>query len=119
MTTATERRPRLALDSLPELTRYHDDGCDLHPACLTCPLARCRYDDNRTLKAILNEPRDQQIVDLKEGGVAVTEISARFGISKRTIFRILENSADLKRRRRQAPVPIYLHRTTEKEPRCA
>lgn len=23
---------------------YVDKGCDLHPACLTCPFERCRYD---------------------------------------------------------------------------
>ena len=107
-------------DTLPEETRYRDDGCAVNPTCLTCPLPRCRYDDTRTLRAILNEPRDQQILDLREAGMATTELSARFGISKRTIFRILENAADLKRRRRQAPVPIYLRRTeTEKETRCA
>jgi len=114
---------RVRGDMLPEETRYRDDGCAVSPSCLSCPLARCRYDDNRTLRAILNEPRDQRILDLKERGVPATELSARFGISKRTIFRILENSADLKSRRRpsaEGPVPIYLRRAqTEKETRCA
>jgi hypothetical protein len=108
---------------LPEETRYRDDGCAVSASCLNCPLARCRYDDNRTLRAILNEPRDLQIVELKEKGMPATEISARFGISKRTIFRILENAADLKLRRSpfgEGPVPIYLRRaTTRKETLCA
>ena len=86
---------RVRGDMLPEETRYRDDGCAVSASCLSCPLPRCRYDDNRTLRAILNEPRDLQIVELKEKGMPVTEISARFGISKRTIFRILENAADL------------------------
>ena len=111
---------RVRGDMLPEETRYRDDGCAVSASCLSCPLPRCRYDDDRTLRAILNEPRDLQIVELKERGVPVTEISARFGISKRTIFRILENAADLKLRQKQAPVPIYLGRaTTRKETLCA
>jgi hypothetical protein len=28
----------LRRDALPEHTRYMDSGCDIHPACLTCPL---------------------------------------------------------------------------------
>lgn len=30
--------------TLPENTVYRDDGCDIHPHCLTCPLPVCRYD---------------------------------------------------------------------------
>ena len=32
-------------DTLPENTRYKDDGCDVSSSCLGCPLAKCRYDD--------------------------------------------------------------------------
>jgi hypothetical protein len=111
---------RVRGDTLPEDTRYRDDGCAVNPTCLTCPLPRCRYDDDRTLRAILNEPRDLAIVEAKENGVSIAEISSRFGVSKRTIFRILENADDLKRRRAEAPVPLYLRRPEPtKETRCA
>jgi hypothetical protein len=111
---------RVRGDTLPEETRYRDDGCAVNPTCLTCPLPRCRYDDDRTLRAILNEPRDLAIVEAKENGVSIAEISSRFGVSKRTIFRILENADDLKRRRAEAPVPLYLRRPEPtKETRCA
>ncbi len=36
-------RPRI--DALPEHTRYNDNGCDLYPSCLRCPLPRCRYEE--------------------------------------------------------------------------
>ena len=30
--------------ALPEHASYKDTGCDLAPSCLSCPLARCRFD---------------------------------------------------------------------------
>ena len=77
-------------DRLPEQTGYRDDGCDIHPACLTCPLPRCRYDEKGGLRAMINAYRDQQIGRLRDSGVSSEELSASFGLSKRTIFRILE-----------------------------
>jgi hypothetical protein len=77
-------------DCLPEQARYRDDGCDIHPACLTCPLPRCRYEEKGGLRAMINAYRDRQIAGLRDAGVPAEELSARFGLSKRTIFRILE-----------------------------
>ena len=114
------RLPRVRGDRLPEETRYKDDGCSVHPTCLTCPLERCRYDDSRGLRAILNEPRDLSIFELRQRGVQVPELSRRFGLSRRTIFRVLENMAAVHREREQAPIPIYLRRRkTQKEAQCA
>ena len=31
-------------DTLPENTRYRDDGCDAALTCLECPLSLCKYD---------------------------------------------------------------------------
>jgi hypothetical protein len=30
---------------------HTDTGCELHPACLSCPLPRCKYDDPKYQKA--------------------------------------------------------------------
>jgi len=83
------RFPRVRGDSLPEKTGYHDDGCEIHPHCLTCPLPRCRYDEPGGLKGMLNGLRDREIVALKSRGVAVEEIANTFGVSRRTVFRVL------------------------------
>jgi helix-turn-helix resolvase-like protein len=83
------RFPRVRGDSLPEVTRYRDDGCDIHPQCLTCPLPRCRYEDPGGLKGMLNGMRDREIVRLKARGMAVEEIADEFGVSRRTVFRVL------------------------------
>ena len=82
-------RLKVRADALPEYTRYRDDGCDIHPQCLTCPLPRCRYEEPGGLKAMLNGIRDRQIVSLRTRGIPVEEIADRFGVSRRTIFRIL------------------------------
>ncbi len=95
-------KPRVRSDALPEFTRYRDDGCDVSPTCLTCPLPRCRYEEPGGLRALLNKTRDEQIVARRSDGVPVAELATRFGVSRRTVFRVLGNKA-----RR----PIPLHRT--------
>jgi len=84
-----QRFPRVRGDSLPEKTGYRDDGCEIHPHCLSCPLPRCRYDEPGGLRGMINAARDRQIVALRTGGIAVEEIADRFGLSRRTVFRIL------------------------------
>ncbi len=80
---------RVRRDALPEEIRYRDDGCDIHPQCLTCPLPRCRYDEPGGLRGMLNAYRDQQIVALRGDGVPVDQIAEQYNLSRRTVFRIL------------------------------
>ena len=76
-------------DSLPEVTRYRDDGCDIHPHCLTCPLPKCRYEDPGGLKGMLNGMRDREIVRQKSRGVPI-EVIADSSVSRgATVFRVL------------------------------
>lgn len=94
-TAARHRHPgaralaRVRGDMLPEKTRYRDDGCEVHPQCLTCPLPRCRYDEPGGLRGMLSAWRDRQVVELRSKGAAVEEIAEQFGVSRRTVFRIL------------------------------
>jgi len=76
-------------DALPESLEYIDDGCDVHPECLSCPLPRCRYDEPGGLRALLNSDRDRQIIELRTAGVSVDQIAGRYALSRRTVFRIL------------------------------
>jgi hypothetical protein len=84
---------RVRRDALPEEIVYRDDGCDMHPRCLTCPLPRCRYDEPGGLRAMLNTYRDQQIVTQRQEGALVDQIAERYSLSRRTVFRILSASA--------------------------
>ncbi|MGH2609262.1 MAG: helix-turn-helix domain-containing protein [Tepidiformaceae bacterium] len=77
-------------DSLPEHTDYADTGCDLYPSCLHCPLPRCRYEEPGGAAAMLRSGRDASILRLSaEQGVTVEELARMFGLSRRTIFRVL------------------------------
>ncbi len=92
-------KPRVRSDALPEFTRYRDSGCDVSTSCLTCPLPRCRYEEPGGLRALLNKTRDEQIVSQRASGVPVAELATRFGVSRRTVFRVLGNKS-------RQPIPI-------------
>ncbi|MCH7809098.1 MAG: hypothetical protein IH863_00785 [Chloroflexi bacterium] len=111
-------KPRVRSDALPEFTRYRDNGCDVHPSCLTCPLPRCRYEEPGGLRALLNKTRDAQIVAQRATGVPVAELATRFGVSRRTVFRVLGNKT-------RQPIPIHqrdqapANGQTRREAHCA
>ena len=82
---------RVRADARPEFTRYRDEGCDFHPSCLTCPLPRCRYDEPGGVRALLNSGRDREILHLRRRqGLPVDTLARRYGVSRRTVFRILQ-----------------------------
>ncbi len=72
---------------LPENATYRDDGCDLHPRCLSCPLIVCRYDAPGGKRTVLNIYRDQMIASLRRRGNTVPVVARLLGVSKRTIVR--------------------------------
>ena len=119
-------RKRMRSDALPEYTRYRDKGCDVHPNCLTCPLPRCRYEEPGGLRALLNEYRDRQIVSLRRKGASVDELAGQYGISRRTVFRVLRSRKTAQQGRTitpiRAPIPSRRPRRDDKErieSRCA
>ncbi len=78
------------IDALPEYTDYADNGCDLYPSCLNCPLPRCRYEEPGGAGAILRNGRDAHILRLsRRDGVDIDHLATMFGLSRRTIFRVL------------------------------
>jgi hypothetical protein len=77
-------------DTLPENTRYRDDGCDASATCLDCPLPLCKYDDPGWLQRESRRTRDDAIFRLRQERVPVAEISRKFGISTRTVHRIVQ-----------------------------
>ena len=70
--------------------RPRNEGCDLFPSCLRCPLPKCRYDNpgRQTGK----ELRNREMVRLHKEGMEVRELAQRFGVSKRTVHRIIAPS---------------------------
>ena len=80
---------------LPEDWDYPDRGCELWPSCLQCPFPRCRYDEPGGISNSVRETRNSEIQRLRyEEGMAIGKLAARFGLSKRTIHRILKRSEE-------------------------
>ena len=91
MTTTTRtgrRRNEPSVDALPEFFTYRDDGCEVAPACLRCPLPQCKYDDPGMLTRARRQQRDAQVNELLSRGIPVAEVASRASVGVRTIARI-------------------------------
>ena len=81
------------IDALPEYVDWADTGCDLYSSCLNCPLPRCRYDDPGGAPAMLRTGRDEAILRYaSQEDVSIDSLAQMFGLSRRTIFRVLKRS---------------------------
>ncbi|MBI4220343.1 MAG: helix-turn-helix domain-containing protein [Chloroflexi bacterium] len=79
-------------DTLPENSTYRDDGCDVSPTCLDCPLPVCKYDDPDFLRRTARSARDRAILATRKvEGLSVPALAARFGVSTRTVHRVLQS----------------------------
>ncbi len=76
-------------DREPELTHYRDDGCRVWRSCLTCPLARCIYDEPRQGRGAKFRLRDAEVARLYREGWSARTLAQRYGIQRRSVFRIL------------------------------
>lgn len=80
-------------DALPEHVDYRDSGCDLYASCLKCPLPQCRYEVSGGATALLRSGRDASILAAaRRSGTTVDDLARDFGLSRRTIFRVLERN---------------------------
>ena len=84
---------RVRLDTLPEHHTYRDDGCEVSPSCLRCPLPQCKHDEPGWYRRAQKAERDRTILRLRsQEGVSVAQLGRRFGLSKRTVFRVLHRA---------------------------
>ena len=72
---------------LPEFFEFRDTGCDLHPACLSCPFERCRYDAK--IDVVRAAQRRTEAKRLRASGLKAPAIAAMMGVTERTVFRAL------------------------------
>jgi hypothetical protein len=82
-------------DLPPEYCRYKDEGCELADSCLNCPFPDCIYVQPRGKQQWLKELRGREVLRLFETqGKGVKELALMFGVSRRTIQRILKRARE-------------------------
>jgi len=85
------RDTHIELDLLPEYCRYKDGGCEFAGSCLNCPFPKCIYDEPGGRQRWLKELRDKDMVMLfTSEGKGVKELARIFGVSRRTVQRVLK-----------------------------
>ncbi len=81
------------ISDLPENCHYHDNGCTLADSCLKCPFPRCVYDLPRGGSRLFKAARNKEITRLFALDNTVNELATKFGVSSRTIYRILKKKS--------------------------
>ncbi len=77
------------VDAGPQWFTYRDDGCELAPSCLRCPLPICKYDYPGGVLGLHSDMKREGIVaSVRAKGVATT--AEDFSVSERTVRRALE-----------------------------
>lgn len=74
---------------LPEEVQWRDEGCEVFPSCLGCPLPRCLEEEPRGRQRLRMSARARRMAGLKRSGQSVPDIAALFGVSVRTVQRAL------------------------------
>ena len=81
------------MDVVPERYPYRDDGCEVSPSCLRCPLPQCKYDDPGWYRRLRQNEKDGEVVTAMWGDrLSVPEVAARFALSQRTVFRMIRRA---------------------------
>lgn len=56
------------MDVLPERYPYRDEGCEVSPSCLECPLPQRKYDDPGWLQRYKRNERDREVLTAMRQG---------------------------------------------------
>jgi len=70
-----------------EYANWKDCGCDLHPACLECPLPKCIEEEPRGRQKRRLDFRAEAMKEMREQGKNAREIAEAFHVSERTVQR--------------------------------
>ena len=81
-------------DALPgRPSQYGDDGCEVAPHCVDCPLEICQYDLPPNQRASLrNSARNVLIREAAAEGARRSEIAEAARLSERSIYRLLSEA---------------------------
>ena len=80
--TVHRKFPLVRYDRLPDTHDFmKNDGCHIAPHCLTCPRARCIYDEPEAPE------RYAAAAELFRKGVNVRDVASAFAVSTRSAYR--------------------------------
>ena len=76
-----------AVDSYPP-----DEGCEVAPRCIACPLPICKYDDMPSYRREKQVQTYKIIIDLVRTGLTNQKVASHLGIAVRTVQRAKEKT---------------------------
>lgn len=77
---------------------YKDIGCNLAPSCLNCPLPICKYDRPKQDQGSEGKQKDLETLKImRSEGLTKVQAAKRFGVTERTIYRILSRNPSERR----------------------
>ena len=85
----TSLKTTIKSDFSADESNWKDNGCELFPACLSCPLPQCIEDKPRGKQKLRMLTRASQMAELRRCGKSTREIAALFKVSQRTVQRVL------------------------------
>ena len=77
---------------MPEDEEWRDEGCELFPSCLGCPLPKCVEEEPRWRQRLATRVKDRKIAQMKRQGKSHKEIAQALNISVRTVRRGLSRT---------------------------
>ena len=77
-------------DVLPQDIQWRDEGCELFPSCLNCPRSRCIEDEPRGKQKARSQARARRMAARRQEGKSVRQIAELYGVSVRTVQRVLQ-----------------------------
>ena len=87
---------------------YEDDGCEVSPSCLDCPLPRCKLDDLEWFSKYRRLGRDLRMAaEIHAEGLTPMQAAQRFSVTPRTVFRVLQRCRDAMRELTPAEAAVF------------
>ena len=65
----------------------YEDGCDVSPRCLECPLSACKWDDPKPYRLWRMEKTDSAILAAFQNTGSERTAADALGITERTVYR--------------------------------
>ena len=84
-------------DGMPDLNKIHreDTGCRYAPKCLSCPFPQCVHDGYDVIRQTSIASWDaERMAIITSEKLTRAQAADRFGITKRTVFRIQARSKE-------------------------